>query len=158
MAVDCYLKLDSIEGEAADAKHKGEVQLLSYSWGGHQISSVAGTGGSGAGKVNLADLTITKYLDKASPQLFKALCAGTHIKTGTLTAIKAGSSGSPFLKITFDELFVTSLQTSASTEVPVETVSFSYNKVKIEYHTQNEQGILTATGAVSYDLKQNVVS
>ncbi len=158
MAVDFYLKLDSIQGEAADANHKDEIQLLSFSWGGSQTTSVAGTGGSGAGKVDLSELSIMKHMDKSSPALFKAIVSGTHIKTGVLSAVKAGAGGKPFLKISLGELFVTSLQNSASSEVPTESVSFSYNTIKYEYSTQNEQGILTAVGAVSYDTKQNKVS
>ncbi len=158
MAVDFYLKLDSIQGEAADANHKDEIQLLSFSWGGSQVTSVAGTGGSGAGKVDLSELSIMKHMDKSSPALFKAIVSGTHIKTGVLSAVKAGAGGKPFLKISLGELFVTSLQNSASNEVPTESVSFSYNTIKYEYSTQNEQGILTAVGAVSYDTKQNKVS
>jgi type VI secretion system secreted protein Hcp len=155
MAVDFYLKLDQINGESADADHKDEIQLLSFSWGGTQVTSVAGTGGSGAGKVDLANLSVMKYMDKASAPLFKALVSGTHIPTGVLSAVKTGAGGKPFLKLSFEELFVTSQQVSASSEIPSESVSFSYNKIKIEYSTQNEQGILTATGAVSFDLKAN---
>jgi type VI secretion system secreted protein Hcp len=158
MAVDFYLKLDSIDGESADADHKDEIQLLSFSWGGSQVTSVAGTGGSGAGKADLADLSIMKNMDKASAPIFKALLSGTHIKTGVLSAVKTGAGGKPFLKITFEELFITSQQISASSEIPSEGVSFSYNKIKVEYSTQNEDGILTATGAVNYDLKANKVT
>jgi type VI secretion system secreted protein Hcp len=158
MAVDYFLKLDGIDGESADDKHKGELQIMSYSWGASQTSSVAGTGGSGAGKANMQDLTIMKPLDKASAPLFKALAKGTHIKTGVLTAVKSGGDGKPFLKIDFKELFVTSHQLSASSEVPTESVSFSYNEIKFEYSTQNEQGIMTTTGAVTYNIKGNTVS
>jgi type VI secretion system secreted protein Hcp len=158
MAVDFYLKLDSVTGEAADSNHKNEIQLLSFSWGGHQTTSVAGTGGSGAGKVDLADFSVMKHLDKATTPIFKALVSGTHIKTGNLIAVKAGAGGKPFLKIDFKELFVTSQQVSASTEIPTESVSFSYNEIKIEYSTQNEQGIVTTTGAVTYNLKENKTS
>ena len=158
MAVDFYLKLDSIQGESADDQHKDEIQLLSFSWGGNQVTSVAGTGGSGAGKVDLSNLSVMKNYDKASPQIFKALVSGTHIKTGVLSAVKAGADGKPFLKISFEELFVTASHISASNEIPSESVTFSYNKIKVEYSTQNEQGILTATGAVNYDLKANKTS
>jgi type VI secretion system secreted protein Hcp len=158
MAVDFYLKLEGITGEATDSNHKDEIQLLSFSWGGSQVTSVAGTGGSGAGKVDLSDLSIMKHMDKASSGIFKAMISGTHIKTGTLTAVKAGAGGKPFLKLSLEELFVTSLQTSASSEVPTESVSFSYNKIKNEYWVQNDQGVLTATGAVTYSLKENKVS
>jgi len=158
MAVDFFLKLDGIDGESVDEKHKNEISVLSFSWGGSQTTSVAGSGGSGAGKVNLSDFSIMKHYDKASPKVFKAMCAGTHIKTGTLTAVKAGGDGKPFMKIDFKELFVTSHQVSASSEVPTESVSFSYNEIKVEYSTQNEQGILTTTGAVTFDLKANKLS
>ena len=158
MAVDYYLKLDGIEGEAVTTGFEKQIQLLSFSWGGSQTTSVAGTGGSGAGKVDLSDLSVMKMYDKASPQLFKSMVSGTHIKTGVLSATKAGGGGKPFLKISLGELFVTSLQDSASSEIPTESVSFSYNTIKIEYSTQNDQGILTAVGAVSYDIKTNKVS
>lgn len=158
MAVDFYLKLDGIDGESADSNHTNEIQVLSYSWGGSQTTSVAGTGGSGAGKVDLSDLSIMKNYDKASTKLFKAMVSGTHIKTGVLTAVKAGGAGKPFLKVSLGELFVTSLQDSASSEIPTESVSFSYNTIKIEYFTQNDQGVLTAAGDVTYDLKANKVS
>jgi type VI secretion system secreted protein Hcp len=155
MAVDYFLKLDGIQGESLDATHKDEIQIMSWSWGGSQVSSVSGTGGSGAGKVNLADLSIMTYFDKATPKLFKSLCAGAHIKTGVLTAIKSGAEGKPYLKVDFTELFVSSLQMSGGDEVPTVSLSFSYNTIKIDYSMQNEQGNLTSTGPISYDLKQN---
>jgi len=158
MAVDYYLQLDGVQGEATTSGFENQIQLLSFSLGGSQVSSVAGTGGSGAGKVDLAHLSVMKYYDKSSPQLFKSLCSGTHIKTGVLSATKAGGNGKPFLKISLGELFVSSLNHSASSEIPTESVSFSYNTIKTEYSTQNEQGILTAVGAVNYDLKANKVS
>jgi len=158
MAVDYFLKLDGIQGESSDDKHAGWIQIMSWSWGASQVSSVAGTGGSGAGKADLSDFSIMKYLDKASTPIFKALVTGTHIKTGNFEAVKAGAGGKPFFKVDFQELFVTSQQESASSEIPTESVSFSYNQIKVEYSQQNEQGIVTTTGAVTYNTKTNKVS
>jgi type VI secretion system secreted protein Hcp len=158
MAVDYFLKLDGIQGESVDANHKNEIQILSWSWGGSQTSSVSGTGGSGAGKVDLADFSIMTNFDKATPKLFKSLCEGTHVKTGTMTAVKSGANGKPYLTADFTELFVSSLQISASSEIPTISVSFTYNTIKIDYSVQDEKGNLTSTGPVSYDLKQNKLS
>jgi type VI secretion system secreted protein Hcp len=158
MAVDYFLKLDGIQGESVDANHKNEIQILSWSWGGSQTSSVSGTGGSGAGKVDLADFSIMTNFDKATPKLFKSLCEGTHVKTGTMTAVKSGANGKPYLTADFTELFVSSLQISASSEIPTISVSFTYNTLKIDYSVQDEKGNLTSTGPVSYDLKQNKLS
>ncbi len=157
MAVDFFLKLDGINGESQDENHKNEIQLMSWSWGASQTSSVAGTGGSGAGKANLADLSIMKYVDTATTPLLKSLIAGTHIATGVLSAVKAGATG-PFVTVNLGELFVTSVQTSGSSEVPMESVSFSYNTIKIEYFTQDDKGVLTSAGSTGYDLKTNVKS
>ena len=35
-AFDYFLKLDGIPGESVDAKHKGEIDVLSWSWGESQ--------------------------------------------------------------------------------------------------------------------------
>jgi type VI secretion system secreted protein Hcp len=158
MAVDYFLKLDAIDGESQDDKHKNEIQIMSWSWGASQVSSVAGTGGSGAGKVDCSDFSIMTYFDKATPKLFKSIGLGTHIKTGTMTATKSGAEGKPYLKVDFKEMFVTSLQISGSSEVPTVSLSFSYNEIKIDYSTQNEQGNVTSTGAVTYNTKENKVS
>ena len=159
MAVDFFLNLSNgIKGESVDTNHKDEIAVMSFSWGASQTTTVSGTGGSGAGKANLADFNIMKTYDKASVPLFKSLLKGTHIETGVLTASKAGGDGKPFLKISFGELFVTSLQMSGSSEMPMESVSFSYNTLKTEYFTQNDKGILTAAGVIGYDLKANKVS
>lgn len=158
MAVDFFLKLDGIQGESADDKHKNEITIMSFSWGGSQTTSVSGSGGSGAGKVNLADLSIMKNYDVASTPLYKSMLLGSHIKSGVLTAVKAGAGGAPFLTITLSELFVTSIQISGSSEVPMESVSFSYNTIKTQYAQQDETGKLNTKAAVTYDLKANKVT
>lgn len=158
MAVDFFLKLDGIPGESVDANHKDEIGVMSFSWGASQVTSVSGTGGSGAGRANLADLSIMKNYDAASAPMYKALLKGEHIKTGVLTASKAGGDGKPFLKISLGELFVTSVQVSGSSEVPMESVSFSYNTIKTEYSQQDDKGNMAAKNPVSYDLKANKVT
>jgi len=158
MAVDFFFKLAGIEGESLDDKHKNEITVMSFSWGASQTTSVSGSGGSGAGKASLADLSIMKNYDASSAPMYKALLLGTHIATGVLTAVKSGADGSPFLTISLGEVFVTSVQVSGSSEVPMESVSFSYNTIKTAYSQQDETGKLLAKAPVSYNLKGNVVS
>lgn len=155
MAVDYFLKLDGIQGESQDDKHKNEIQVLSWSWGASNISSVAGTGGSGAGKVDMSDVSMMLNFDKSTPKFFKSISAGSHIATGTLSAIKAGSDGKPYLKVDFKEIFVTSLQMSASSEVPAVSLSFTYDEIKIDYSAQDEKGNIASTGPVTFNTKQN---
>jgi len=158
MAVDYFLKLDGIQGESADSKHKDEIRIMSWSWGASQVSSVAGTGGSGAGKADLSDFSVMTYFDKATPKFFKSIGLGTHIKTGTMNAVKSGGDGKPYLKVDFKELFVSNLQISGTSEIPMVSLSFTYNEIKIDYSTQNEQGNLASTGPITYNRKENKLS
>jgi type VI secretion system secreted protein Hcp len=74
-----------------------------------------------------------------------------------MSAVKGGAD-KPYLKVDFKELFVSSLQISASSEIPTVSVSFTYNEIKIDYSIQDEKGNLTSTGPVTYNLKENKVS
>ena len=152
MAIDSYLQLDGIQGEATDQNFKDQINILSYSVGGIQVSSAGTrTAGSGAGKVDLADFSVTKHYDKSSPQLFKALCAGKHIPKGIFSSVKAGAGGKAFLKFSFEEMFVTSVHVSATDELPTESISFSYKQIKIDYLTQDAKGTVTMAGSVTHN-------
>lgn len=158
MAVDYYLKLDGIEGESVDPIYKNQIQLLNWGWGASQVSSVEANGGSGAGKVNLGEFSISTYFDKATPKFFKNICEGKHFKSATLSAIKAGAQQrKPYLKVDLGELFVTGIGVSADKEIPSVNLSFTYNEISIEYAMQKEDGSVTSTGPVSYSLKENKV-
>ena len=158
MAVDYFLKLDGIQGESVDKNFTNQIQILSWGWGASQVSSVAANGGSGAGKVNVSDFSVTTYFDKATPKFFKNICAGTHVKAATMSAVKAGANRKPYLKVDFGELFVTAIQMSAQDEIPTVNLSFTYNDITIDYSVQDEKGNVASTGAVSYSVKENKLS
>jgi type VI secretion system secreted protein Hcp len=160
MAVDYFLKLpgSGIEGESEVEGHKNEIQVLSWSWGAANISSVSGTGGSGAGKADLSDVSMMLNFDQSTPKFFKAICAGTHIASGTLSAIKAGTDGKPYLTADFTEIFITGLQMSAAGEVPAVSLSFSYNQIEMNYFMQDEKGVVKNAGKVTYSTKTNKLS
>jgi type VI secretion system secreted protein Hcp len=155
MAVDYFLDLDGIQGESQDEKFKDKIQVLSWSWGASNVSAVAGTGGSGAGKVDMSDVSMMLNFDKSTPKFFKSISKGTHIAKGTMSAVKSGADGKPYLKVNFTEVFVTGLQMSASSEVPTVSLSFTYNEIGIDYSVQDEKGTLNSTGEVKYSTKQN---
>ena len=48
--VDYFLKIDGIEGEAPDAKHKNEIHLDSFHWGESNSASMATGCRGGAGE------------------------------------------------------------------------------------------------------------
>jgi hypothetical protein len=72
MAVDMFLKLAGITGESEDARHKGEIHVLAWSWDVLEAHEGQTGAGSGAGKPNFQDLAIKKLVDLASPLLLAA--------------------------------------------------------------------------------------
>jgi type VI secretion system secreted protein Hcp len=155
---DAFLKITGIEGESADAKHKGEIQLESFSWGAQQTGTAAHGGGAGAGKVAMQDFHITKQVDKASPKLMLACADGEHLKQAVITCRKAGKDQQEFLKITLTDVLVSSYQmggTPAGSTIPMEQVSLNYSKIEKEYKEQKSDGTLGGTVKAGWDVKAN---
>src|SRR5437867_6223278 len=97
-ANDYFLKIDGIEGESFDSKHKGEIDVLSFSWGASQTGTLTAGGGGGAGKVQMQDMKFVMKVNKASPRLMLACATGQHMKGAILTARKAGRDQQEYLK------------------------------------------------------------
>lgn len=155
-AVDYFLKIDGIEGESQDAMHKGEIDLESWSWGEAQAHSPAGGGGGGAGKVTMSDFSFTTKLSKASPKLFLTCADGSHIKAAWLTGHRApGKATDYFLKWTFSDLLMSSYQTGAAEDVPIDQVSFAFAKIEIEYKQQKPDGSFGGSFKAGWDIKAN---
>ena len=154
---DAFLKIDGIEGESPDSKHGKEIQLLSFSFGADQPASSSLGGGSGAGKVNMHDLSIVKQVDKASPKLFVACCTGQHIKSAVLTSRKAGGDQQDYMIVTLSDIIVSHVTTAgqaAGTDgLPTEQVALNFSKVNFEYKEQGADGTLKGTVAGGYDIK-----
>jgi len=156
--VDYFLKIDGIDGESQDSKHKNEIDLQSWGFGATQSGTMHGGGGGGAGKVSVQDLHFVTHVSKASPKLFLACCNGEHIKKAVLIARKAGKEQQEYLKITMSELLISSYQGGGSAHdgiVPVDQVSINFAKIEIEYKEQKPDGSLGGIVKTGYDLKQN---
>lgn len=157
MAVDMFLKLDGIKGESSDSKHKGEIDIESFSWGMAQTGSGHRAAGSGSGKVEVSDVTIQKVIDKSSPSLMLACANGKHVAKGTITVRKAGENPLDYLTIDLENVFVSNYHTSGanSGDVPTETVTLNFVKMKLEYWTQTDKGAKGENANFSWDVAQN---
>ena len=154
MATDIFAKIGDIKGESSDAKHKDEVEVLSWSWGVAQSGSVTGPGG-GAGKASFSDFSFMHRIDSASPLLMKACATGQHIKEATVTHRKAGKGQQEFLIIKMNDILITSVQPAANADSLIEAVSLQMAKVNLEYKPQKADGSLDAGVFFKYDIKAN---
>jgi type VI secretion system secreted protein Hcp len=154
-AVDYFLKLDGIDGESADSKHKNEIDVESWSWGATQGGTMAYGGGGGAGKVQMNDFHFVMRTNKSSPKLFLSCATGQHIKKAVLTVRKAGGEQVEYLKVTFSDVLVSSFQTGGSggDVVPTDQISLNFSKIEISYAPQDAKGGIGSPVMAGYDLK-----
>jgi type VI secretion system secreted protein Hcp len=157
-AVDYFLKIAEAPGESKDDKHPGEIDIESFSWGQTQQGTSSSGGGGGAGKVVAQDMHFVSKMSKASPVLFIHCSTGAHFKNAILTARKAGGGQQEYLKVTMDEVLVTSYQTGGSAHgdiVPTDQFSLNFAKLEIIYKEQKPDGSLGAEVKQKYDFKAN---
>ncbi|MCK5869748.1 MAG: type VI secretion system tube protein Hcp [Methyloprofundus sp.] len=142
MAVDQFIKIGDIKGESQDDKHKDEIDVLSWSWGMNQSGNTHIGGGSGAGKVSVQDISITKYVDKATPLLMQACCSGKHYDEATLTVRKAGDKPVEYVIIKVKDLIITSVSSGGSggEDRLTENVTLNFGEVKYDYQAQGKDG------------------
>ena len=154
---DYFLQITGVEGESQDSKHKGWIDVTSWSWGETQTATThPGTGG-GAGKVNFQDFTFTTRVSKASPPLFLACATGQHFKEAKLDARKAGKGQQEFLTWTFSDVLVSSYQTGGADgdDVPADAVSLNFFKAQISYRPQKADGSFDTAITAGFDVKTN---
>ena len=157
MSVDMFIKLDKIKGESKDKKHAGETDVLAWSWGMSQTGSFHTGGGGGAGKVNVQDLSFTKWIDMGSTDLMLACCKGTHIPKAVLVVRKAGDKPLEYLTITMEKVMVTSIATGGSggEDKLTENVTLNFEKVAVKYVEQKPDGGEGAKPEIKWNIAEN---
>jgi type VI secretion system secreted protein Hcp len=156
MAIDYFLRIDGVAGESVDAKHKGEIDVESWSWGEANAGRHPGGGGGGAGKVEMQDFHFVAPVSKASPTLLLACATGKHFKSALLTGRRAGKAQQEFLTFTFSDVLVSSFAiggTAASEVAPIDQVSLNFSKIQVEYKEQKADGSLGTSTKVGWDVK-----
>jgi type VI secretion system secreted protein Hcp len=161
MAFDAYIKFETIPGESTDQKHKDWIEAFSFSHGLTQQGSgvIASHGARTAGKVDHHDFVITKKLDCATPKLNLHCCSGKHIGTAIVEICRSTGNKEVLYKFTLEKCVVSSINIGGGQgqESPVETVGFSYAKIKWEYNKIDPKtGSKTSTVPAEWNVLENV--
>jgi type VI secretion system secreted protein Hcp len=141
-----FLKLTSpdVTGEATDTDHKGEIDVVSWSWGIQGSTDVAT--GRAAAKAKLTELRIVKRIDRSSPVLLQLAKNNKVTEVATLSLRKAGTTQLTFFKIELKKVRITAVNlesanstASVSTEM-VERVNLGFEQVTVTYTPQGSTG------------------
>jgi len=158
-----FIVIGDIKGEAQDSvyKAKGAIDVLAWSWGMSQSGSTHMGSGGGAGKVNVQDLSLTKYVDKSTPILMSYCATGKHIAKTELVLRKAGGTALEYLKLTLTEAIISSVSTGGSggEDRLTENVTINFGAFKIEYQPQDAKGAKDG-GSIpfAYNIVENKVA
>jgi type VI secretion system secreted protein Hcp len=149
MPANYFLKFTpEMKGESQQESYKDQIEILSFSWG---VSNAGGYGfgsGGGVAKSNVQDVSVSFRQCPASPKLMEACASGKHFDDAVLTCLKAGGDKQEkYLEITLTDVVVSSYQTGGSgDDMPIESMSLNFAKVKQEYFKQDDKGVATSAG------------
>lgn len=154
-AFDIFIKIGDIKGESVDEKHLEWVELDSINWGiSRKVSPPLGGSDRETSAPSISELTITKRVDSVTPALFlNAVGASEPIDKVTLELADSFDKG-VFYRLTLENVLVSSQAHSGASgsDVPTETVSLNFTKIKIEYFKRDQKGGLTAVTPAGYDI------
>lgn len=157
MAFDAFIKLEGIEGEATRKGFEKQIEILSFSWGASNPTTIGSGGGGGGGKASLSPINIMKKSDKSSPLLFQACCQGKHFPKATVTLHKAGGDEAvDYLVYELERVYIESIQWSGSSggdDRPVESCALAFGKVTVTYTEQTETGAKGSPVVGSWDVQ-----
>lgn len=155
--VDYFLKVDGIPGESKDSKHKGEIQIESWSLNAH---TRGGRGNYKTGKASFDDVRFDALIDASFPKLMLACASGSPVAKAVLTSRKAGGGQQEFMTMTFTDVIVTSVlmasvsnRNSGQGQFPHMQFTLNFAKVQVEYKEQKPDGTVGGPVRATADLR-----
>jgi type VI secretion system secreted protein Hcp len=139
MALDAYMKIDGIAGESKDGGYGEWIEITGYNFGSSQSTTVTASsaGGAASGRTRLTDFHVTKELDRASPKLLGASCAGQHLKQVTIALHRSGGEKVKYFEVVMDEVIISNFTQIAIDGIPFESIDFNYGRITTTYVQQN---------------------
>jgi type VI secretion system secreted protein Hcp len=159
-AQDIFLCIEGLEGETQDPRHPGCMDVLAWSWGASNSGSLHAGGGGGAGKVNMQDISLTKYVDKASPDIMLHTANGKVFPKVEIylhkPCVECKVAG-PYYTLKIEPALVSSVSTGGSggEDRITENVSLNFTKVEWCYSEQLADGSLEPPICRGWDIALN---
>ena len=156
-----FMNYEGLKGESTDKNHKDWIDVDHLSWGVRRniTSNTATSKDRESANAEITDLTLTRRMDKATPDLFVESCCGKgkdvviHLcKTGT------GSGTDTYMEYTLKNALISNYTVNAgsqSDDRPRESVTISFQKVELKYTPYDDNGQAEASIAVGFDTTTN---
>jgi len=158
-AQDMFLCSPDIEGDSQDAKYPNCIDVLAWSWGMSNSGTTHTGGGGGSGVLNVQDISVTKYIDKSTPDLMLFTANGKHISELDLIVRAAcvECAPEPYFTLNMADVIVSSVSTwgSGGEDRLTENVSFNFAKVQWCYTETLKDGSPGTTVCYGWNIVAN---
>jgi type VI secretion system secreted protein Hcp len=132
-----------VKGESNVSGFKDKIELLSFSHGvAMQITGDVSTSERTSGKPTHQDMTVTKYLDRASPVLNQSCCEGKAFPQVDII-IGRNDSGSlvELMRYTLKNVVISSVSIGGGGgDRPVETLTLNYGEISWNFSRMKDGG------------------
>ena len=167
-----YMKIDGINGPVTAKGLENYIELEGCNFGiKRQMNTKPGSVTNREGtKPSVSEVTVTKRVDKTSPQLFKQAAVGSTIPSVEIKFVNTGADLSEFHNVVLNDVMISGYDfnhepvTPAPTTTnedktvpeetkPLEQIAFNFRKIETRhtpYDKDNKAGSPSATG---YDLE-----
>jgi type VI secretion system secreted protein Hcp len=158
--IDAYLKIEGINGESEDEKHKQwiEVSNVMYAVNQPRAETLSTAGGHTSGRAELYPITFNKLADIASPVLLQTCAAGKTIPKATFEFMRADGDGKPipYFKIELENLMIANITPdSGGGGIISERVHLAYAKIRWSYTKQSIRGGAQGNTSGGWDCSAN---
>jgi type VI secretion system secreted protein Hcp len=127
VTTNAFLQIPGIPGESVEARHQNWIDLQSV------VQSFRQTRGP-----SLCSITLTKYLDSATPLLWSAAVNGTPLNNVVIEFVKAGGNPLRYYVINLNNALITDI--SSSPQTVGEQLTLSGSSVTLTYYPQDNKG------------------
>lgn len=156
-----FMNYEGIQGESSDKNHRNWIDVDDLHWGvKRNIRSHASTRKDReSANAEVTDLTLTRRVDAATPNLFIEACCGKG-KTLRLCLTKTGrGSGSDvFMEYTMYNALLSHYDVEACCQSdirPTEQITISFTDLEVRYTPYDDDGNPLAPIAVEFDTSTN---
>jgi len=157
MTSHILLKYGDLKTDLKQKGHEGEIVLDSFSWGAsNPLSNNAVTGLSG-GTPTAHEVVITKTFDAVSAKLLGYLLSGNHNDKAVITFLKTtgekGQVAQDYLIIKLNGTMLSSYSVAGTKggDGEQETFTFAFEKLELDYKSQDSTGKLTTAASLGWD-------
>ena len=162
MASDAYLKIEGINGESEDERHRNWIEVNNVLYAIHQPRAhvLSTAGGHTSGRADLFPITFTKLADLSSPVLLQTCATGKTLPKAVFEFMRADGDGKPipYFKIELENLMIANINPdSGDGGIIVERVQLAYAKIKWAYTRQSIRGGTQGNTSGGWDCSANKV-